>query len=237
MKLLEQLNEYHIQINGKRQRLYKFLCEYCHSEVIRPRIHGLMVKSCGCYRNRMMGTDNPAYKHGCAKTKLYRIWSGIFSRCDPHTKHTGNRRWYSEKGIKVCEEWQDFTKFNKWARFKYKPGLQIDRIDNNGNYEPNNCRFVTCKKNINNSSRVLKVKAKLPEVQKAIDSGWTNGRISKQLGISWCAINDYLRKGELNDKPRKHELYGGFEGVAAERKLKQQNKLEKEKQVTGKGLI
>jgi len=55
---------------------------------------------------------------------------------------------YGGRGISVCAEWDDFTKFRTWAlEHGWKRGLQIDRIDGNGNYSPDNCRIVTCKEN------------------------------------------------------------------------------------------
>ena len=83
---------------------------------------------------------------------LYAVWTHILER-------TGLRRgasrmalkYYRDRGITVCDEWQDFKRFEEWAlSHGWKKGLQIDRINNNGNYEPSNCRFVTCKENCRN---------------------------------------------------------------------------------------
>ena len=59
-----------------------------------------------------------------------------------------NRVRYGERGIRVCDEWLHFANFEKWAmEHGWRRGLQIDRIDNDGNYEPSNCRIVTCREN------------------------------------------------------------------------------------------
>jgi hypothetical protein len=89
-------------------------------------------------------------KHGESKTALYYRWKNIKQRCfnskNPEWKNYGNRN------ITICNEWEnDYTKFRDWALANgYKPELQIDRIDNNGNYEPNNCRWVNQSINQNN---------------------------------------------------------------------------------------
>lgn len=69
---------------------------------------------------------------------------------------------YGGRGIRVCNEWDaDFRSFRKWAfENGYKEGLSIDRINNNGNYEPSNCRWATHKQQSNNQSDTLKIKYK-----------------------------------------------------------------------------
>ncbi len=67
---------------------------------------------------------------------------------------------YKKRGIKVCEEWQSFDAFLKWAvESGFRPELQIDRIDNDGNYEPENCRWVTHAEQQQNTSRTRWIKA------------------------------------------------------------------------------
>jgi len=108
--------------------------------------------SCGCFNK-----DNQRKrltKHGFAGTQLLQCWSDMKQRC--LNPDRDNYKDYGGRGITIYQEWiSDSTSFIKWALENgYQPGLQLDRKDNNGSYNPDNCRFVTNKINSRNTRKI-----------------------------------------------------------------------------------
>ena len=95
-------------------------------------------------------------KHGLARHPIYYIWKGIRQRC--HNKNNPHYPKYGGRGISVCEEWRnDFMSFYEWVVSNgWRSDLQIDRIDNDGDYHPLNCRITTRVINVRNRRTTLK---------------------------------------------------------------------------------
>ena len=163
------------QIGTRRYGLYKCDC----GTIKRIRIcnvTSLHTISCGCHNTEVIT------RHGKSRCPLYRILMGMMSRCDDK-----NLDRYGGRGILVCDEWRnDPTKFIKWAYENgYSTGKQIDRNDNNDNYTPDNCRFVTRKKNSQNTMNSKWWYVYGVRYGAAIDAAKYHN-VSKSTIIKWC---------------------------------------------------
>ena len=138
--------------------------------------------SCGCHR------QENKIKHGQHGTRLYSIWSNMKQRCG-NPNNTAFAR-YGGRGIKVCQEWaSDFKNFYDWAIANgYQENLQIDRIDNDGDYTPENCRWTTAAVNLNHTSRSVEIEL---DGQIHTVSEW-----ARITGIKERTIHNRMRAGK-----------------------------------------
>ena len=196
--------------NSKNNRVqWKCKCDCGNYKIVTSSdLRSNKIKSCGCLRKEkaiILG-KNTNLKHNMTHTRIYRIWISMRNRC--YYKKNIAYKNYGGRGITIYEEWKDdFMNFYNWAiNNGYKDDLTIDRIDVNGNYEPNNCRWVDMKQQQNNrrNNRTIIYKNKK----------YTLSELSNFLKISnqtllW-RINNYWKEEELtlpvslaNNKNRK----------------------------------
>lgn len=190
----------------------KFLCKCeCGNEVLRSlqTLTKGAKSSCGC-TSYQIGELNKKYEKGTTKSFLYSTWSGMKQRCyDPKSDSYKN---YGGRGIKICDEWRlNFLAFKEWSLANgARKGLTIDRIDNNGIYCPNNCRWVDLTTQANNTrqNRIIEYNGKVHTLSEwsrkvGIGADIIRGRIDR-YGYSIGEALGYVNHEKINHKTRKY---------------------------------
>ena len=178
--------------NDKGLFVWECKCD-CGNTIIAPtreltREH---IKSCGCLKATYK------YKHGLSKHQIYDCWIAMKARClNPQNPNFSR---YGGRGISVCKEWIDsFENFKNWAYENgYKENLTLDRIDNNGNYCPENCRWATRLQQQNNNSRNRMIEYNgevktLSEWSRCL--GIKYNKLSKRLYSGWSVEKAFTKK-------------------------------------------
>ena len=169
-----------------RYVVWRCKCD-CGKECIVSAGNIKKTKSCGCWNTEAIIMRNTS--HGGSQSKLYKVWASIKQRCS----NSKNKRYkdYGGRGITLCDEWKDFEPFKEWALENgYREGLQLDRVDNNKGYSPNNCRFVEAKENCRNKrdNVFITVENKTGTISEWAEmSGIPAKAISKRLKAGWGA--------------------------------------------------
>lgn len=168
--------------------LYKGICNECGFERI-ARYYDLKM-STRCTHIRVDG-EVAFYKTNWSNRRIKRIFDGMKQRC--YNSENKNYKWYGEKGVKVCNDWlNNPLLFEEWAlQSGYKDNLTIDRIDENKDYSPDNCRWITGIQNTKYKSTTSFI-----DVNGEIHTGkdW-----SKILGLGVNIVNTYVRRYGLDN--------------------------------------
>lgn len=145
-----------LSVCGTSFKSLKYLCRCdCgeQAEIHGPHLRNKKTTQCRLCSNREKAKKN--ISHGKSRSSTYKIWNQIHQRCK-NPKATGYHR-YGGRGISVCERWHDFRNF-LYDMGERPDGLDLDRINNDGNYEPSNCRWVTHRENCQNQAKGRRAK-------------------------------------------------------------------------------
>lgn len=176
--------------SGSRKKKAIWLCKCdCgkETEVSKSQLLSGRTKSCGCLRKE--STSKMRKRHGLSKSRLYNIWLRMKQCC--YNKSSHKFKIYGGRGIKICEEWKNsFENFYKWSiPSGYKQNLTIDRIDVNGNYFPENCRWILSNEqnwNRRNTVYITINNEKMNLKQAEEKFGINHKKIYDRLQKGWC---------------------------------------------------
>ena len=158
-------------------------CECGNGVVVTSRSLKSKVPSCGCYTKEMKALQ--ASTHGLTNSPLYKVWSDMRERCNnPKDK---SYPYYGGRGIKVDPRWEDFETFYNDMIDGYEPGLQLDRIDTDGDYELGNCHWATRTENMRNKRNTIRVDS--------IYGLLTLGELAEKSGMKHLTLYNRLKKG------------------------------------------
>lgn len=180
-----------ISPSGEAQKMLLCKCECgtVKSVNMKNLMRGL-TKSCGCLA--LEKSIERSTKHGKSNTRLFLTWENMRRRC--YDKNNKSYYRYGGRGIKVCDEWnENFSVFYEWAMESgYQDNLTIDRIDNNKDYDPSNCRWADVKTQCRNRSSNVRIT--INGVTK-IMSEWC-----EEIGIDRDLVSSRMKSGWDADK-------------------------------------
>lgn len=162
--------------------------------------------------------------HGMSHTRIYKVWCRMKSRCN--NSNSSDYYLYGARGIGVCKEWtSSFEMFYKWAKENgYREGLTLDRIDVNGNYEPQNCRWVTMKIQSNNkrNNRLISFNGETRTIAQWSEiTGISKDTIAHRLKIGWDTEKALYAPSRKKREDCKHDTTNEKHFTAYSRGLEQ----------------
>lgn len=174
--------------SGKRYIQWVCRCD-CGNETTAETRHlrNGKVKSCGCYARSRVGPDHPKFKHGGRRTPEHLAWMAARNRCQAQPGECGFER-YAGRGISMGQRWRDSFENFLADMGPRPPGMSLDRIDNDGNYEPGNCRWATRAVQGRNKStnRIIEIDGvNLTLVEWSTISGTKRQVISGRIARGW----------------------------------------------------
>ena len=171
--------------SGRAVWMYKCICGKFKTARGKDLVQG-KITSCGCMKGKLNET------HGLTNSKIYKTWISMKMRCE--NKNANGYKNYGGRGIAICEDWKDnFVSFYKWAtENNYKKELSIDRINNDGNYEPSNCRWADriTQQNNTRSNHPITIKGETHNINQ-----WC-----RIVGLPRTTIKNRLRYGWTGEK-------------------------------------
>lgn len=199
---IDRIDDY-VSPSGRKMPVWRCECS-CGNEVNVMSCHLMSgaTQSCGCYNQECRVSR---IKHGKTKSKLYAVWNSIKGRCR-NENNTAYKN-YGGRGIQICDEWaDDFETFYNWAiNNGYSEELTVDRIDVDGNYTPDNCRFVSDVVQANNKrdNKIIKYNG----ISKTV-SEW-----SKECGLKKATLYARLYRGWSFERAITTNINGGINNV------------------------
>lgn len=183
--------------NVRGGAVYECVCACgCVKEIHRCNLVSGKTKSCGCAKPDFISSSRKTHGHSRGRSrkasKVYNTWSSMITRCTNENSHAYSR--YGGRGIIVCERWKVFENF-LFDMGEPEPWQSIDRIDNNGNYEPGNCRWADSKTQARNNS---KTKLNASIVERIRLGELTESQVREMTGC--CSATFFAAKNGVNWK-------------------------------------
>lgn len=177
-----------VRPNGRLSERSSCVCDCGQNAVIlNSQLRSNKTKSCGCLQrdNTSAASITHGHTRGHKLSPEYHAWASMWSRVRDSTKHAYHR--YGGRGISVCDAWKDFTVFLSDMGQRPSPLHSLDRKDNDGNYEPGNCRWATRHEQMNNVRHNRRI---------TIDAiTMTSPQWSRESGVSAATIRERLNRG------------------------------------------